>query len=218
MEGPLVVEKDAEFLIPLFKLYSSQREGFKSLLISLSPNLEWLLWSRLQECAGEEEKGGWESTFISVPWCSAQCCQVWMGCSLIYPSHQSTDGFSPQLLTAGMVQAPHPHTAFPYSCLLFSGNSHSSKTQWPAGGNSTFGQHKNKYIFVSPSIRLSWKDLQAHGLECLSHAQLGASRFYLWKIKKPTIQRGWFVGQAGRNVTTVVSVHWERLQYYRYVI
>lgn len=104
----------------------------------------------------------------------AACSAVRYGWSvaLIYPSHQSTDGFSPQVLTAGMVQTPHPHSAFPYCYRFLCGNSHSSKTQQPATGNSTFGQHKSKYDFVSPSIILSLKGLQAHGLECLFHAQI----------------------------------------------
>lgn len=59
----------------------------------------------------------------------AVCSAVRYGWSvaLIYPSHQSTDGFSPQVLTAAMVQTPHPHTAFPHCYLFLSGNSHRAK-------------------------------------------------------------------------------------------
>lgn len=51
------------------------------------------------------------------------------GVALIHPSHQSTGVFSPQLLTAGVVQTPHPHTSFCYSYVFLSGKSHSSRTQ-----------------------------------------------------------------------------------------
>lgn len=63
--------------------------------------------------AGEEEKGGRESTSISVPWCSTQCCQAWMGCCTdisFPPEHRcfqpsgsycwnSTDSTSPHSLS-----------------------------------------------------------------------------------------------------------------------
>lgn len=93
-------------------------------------------------------------TSITVPRCRARCPSGTDGVL-----HWHTLPTATQMLSALrfllLGQTPHLHTAFPSSYLVLPGNSHSSKTQRLARGNSAFGQHKCKYTFVSSGVRLS---------------------------------------------------------------